>query len=151
MSVNACTDATDVSIEIFKYDVSVLRENRMVDRGGRKRLLELWPQLYHPRPYYMLQCELLCVPTSESGFFQWIWILPVGLDFASGSGLTVGLDLITPWAPCCIMWSTHNHSINYNTHYFSYMFVLFHQYLGLLCNSWHKYRCMSLFYWHIHV
>ncbi len=43
---------------------------------------------------YMLQCELLCV-----------WILPVGLDFASGSGLCqwvwnlpVGLDMKTPWA-----------------------------------------------------
>ncbi len=34
----------------------------------------------------MLQCELLCVPTSGSGFYQWVWILSVGLDFASGSG-----------------------------------------------------------------
>ncbi len=29
---------------------------------------------------------------------QWVWILPVGLDFASGSGLPVGLDMKTPWA-----------------------------------------------------
>ncbi len=34
----------------------------------------------------MLQCELLCVPTSGSGFYQWVWILSVGLDFTSGSG-----------------------------------------------------------------
>ncbi len=46
----------------------------------------------------MLQYELLCVPTSGSGFYQWVWILPVGLDFDSGSGLPVGLDMITPWA-----------------------------------------------------
>ncbi len=26
------------------------------------------------------------------------WILQVGLDFASGSGLPVGLDMKTPWA-----------------------------------------------------
>ncbi len=26
---------------------------------------------------------------------QWVWILPVGLDFASVSGLPVGLDMIT--------------------------------------------------------
>ncbi len=36
--------------------------------------------------YYMLQCELLCVPNSRSGFYQWVWILPVGLDFTNGSG-----------------------------------------------------------------
>ncbi len=36
----------------------------------------------------MLQCELLC-PN------QWVWILPVGLNFASGSGLPVGLDMNT--------------------------------------------------------
>ncbi len=36
--------------------------------------------------YYVLQCELLCVPTSGSGFYQWVCILSVGLDFASGSG-----------------------------------------------------------------
>ncbi len=29
---------------------------------------------------------------------QWVWILPVGLDFAGGSGLPVGLDMKTPWA-----------------------------------------------------
>ncbi len=46
----------------------------------------------------MLQCELLCVPTSGSRFYQWVWTLPVGLDFASGSGLPVGLDMKTPWA-----------------------------------------------------
>ncbi len=46
----------------------------------------------------MLECELLCVPTSGSGFYQWVWILPVGLGFASGSGLPVGLDMKTPWA-----------------------------------------------------
>ncbi len=49
--------------------------------------------------YYVLQCELLCVPTSGSGFYQWVQILPVGLDFASGSGYedTIGQT------PCCIM------------------------------------------------
>ncbi len=36
--------------------------------------------------YYVLQCELLCVPISGSGFCQWVWILPVGLDMK------------TPWA-----------------------------------------------------
>ncbi len=41
----------------------------------------------------MLQCEQLCVPTSGSGFYQWVWILPVGLEFASGSGMQVGLDM----------------------------------------------------------
>ncbi len=46
----------------------------------------------------MLQCELRCVPTSGSEFYQWVWILPVGLDFTSGSGLPVGLDMKTPWA-----------------------------------------------------
>ncbi len=46
----------------------------------------------------MLQCELLCFPTSGSGFYQWVWILPVVLDVASGSGLPVGLDMKTPWA-----------------------------------------------------
>ncbi len=46
----------------------------------------------------MLQCELLCVPTSGSGFCQWVLILPVGLDFASRSGLPVGLDMKTPWS-----------------------------------------------------
>ncbi len=30
--------------------------------------------------YYVLQCELLCVPTSGSGVYKWVWILPVGLD-----------------------------------------------------------------------
>ncbi len=46
----------------------------------------------------MLQCELLCVPSSRSGFNQWVCILPVGLDFSSGSRLPVGLDVKTPWA-----------------------------------------------------
>ncbi len=46
----------------------------------------------------MLQCELLCVTTSRSGFYQLVWILPVSLDFASGSGLPVGLDMKTSWA-----------------------------------------------------
>ncbi len=36
--------------------------------------------------YYVLQCELLCVPTSGSGFYQWVWIL------------LVNLDMKTPWA-----------------------------------------------------
>ncbi len=43
--------------------------------------------------YYVLQCELFCVPTSGSGFCQWVWIAngsgyenPMGLDFISGSG-----------------------------------------------------------------
>ncbi len=63
--------------------------------------------------YYMLQCELLCVPTSGSGFYlwsgfcQWVWILSVGLDFASGSGYENPMSQ----TPCCIMWSTHNHGI----------------------------------------
>ncbi len=48
--------------------------------------------------YYVLQCDLLCVATSRSGFYQWVWILSVGLDFTSGSGLPVGLDMKTPWA-----------------------------------------------------
>ncbi len=48
--------------------------------------------------YYVLQCELLCVPTSVSGFYQWVWILAVVLDFISGSGLSVGLDMKTPGA-----------------------------------------------------
>ncbi len=30
--------------------------------------------------------------TSGSGFCQWVWILPVALDFP------VGLDMKTPWA-----------------------------------------------------
>ncbi len=47
----------------------------------------------------MLQCELLCVPTSGSGFYLWVWILSVGLDFASGSGFASGgLYMKTPWA-----------------------------------------------------
>ncbi len=52
--------------------------------------------------YYMLQCELLCVSTSGSGFYQWVWILPEELDFASGCGYEdpMGQTL------CCIMWST---------------------------------------------
>ncbi len=48
--------------------------------------------------YYVLQCEIFCVPTSGSGFYKWVWILSVGLDFASGSGIQVGLDMKTPWA-----------------------------------------------------
>ncbi len=39
----------------------------------------------------MLQWELLCVPTRGSGFYQWVWILSVGLD------LPVGLDMKPPW------------------------------------------------------
>ncbi len=50
--------------------------------------------------YYVLQCELLCVPTSGSGFFQWVWI-------ASGPGYENPMGQ----TPCCIMWSTHNHGI----------------------------------------
>ncbi len=30
--------------------------------------------------------------------YQWVWILPVGVDFTSGSGLPVSLDMKTPWA-----------------------------------------------------
>ncbi len=48
--------------------------------------------------YYVLQCELLCLPTIMSGFYQWVWILPVDLDFASGSGLPVSLDMKTAGA-----------------------------------------------------
>ncbi len=63
--------------------------------------------------YYVLQCELLCVQTSESGFYQWVWILlpsigelapesrilQVGLDFASGSGYENPMGQ----TPCYIM------------------------------------------------
>ncbi len=52
----------------------------------------------------MLQCELLCVPTSGSGFYQWFWILAVSLDFASGSGLPEDLDMKTPWARLPALW-----------------------------------------------
>ncbi len=37
-----------------------------------------------------------------------VWILPVGLDFASGSGYENPMGQ----TPCCIMWSTHNNGIN---------------------------------------
>ncbi len=46
----------------------------------------------------MLQCELLCAPTSGSGYYKWVWILSVGLDFAGGLDLPAGLDMKTPWA-----------------------------------------------------
>ncbi len=46
---------------------------------------------------------------SRSGFYQWVWILPVGLDFTSGSGfcqwvwiLPVGLDCQWVW-----IWQPH--------------------------------------------
>ncbi len=43
---------------------------------------------------------------------QWIWILPVGLDFASGPGLPVDLDMKTPWARLpAISCDSHNHGI----------------------------------------
>ncbi len=48
--------------------------------------------------YYVLQCELLCVPTngldftSGSGFCQWVWI-------ASGSVYEKPMGQ----TPCCIM------------------------------------------------
>ncbi len=45
-----------------------------------------------------LRDKLLCVPACGSGFYQWVWILQVCLDFASGSGLPVDLDMKTPWA-----------------------------------------------------
>ncbi len=53
----------------------------------------------------MLQCELLRIPTSGSGFYQWVWILPVGLDFASGSGFASGFGYENPMGqtPYCIM------------------------------------------------
>ncbi len=53
----------------------------------------------------MLQCELLCVPTSGSGFYQLVWILSVSLDFASGSGFSSGPGYENPMGqtPCCIM------------------------------------------------
>ncbi len=53
----------------------------------------------------MLQCELLCVLTSGSGFYQWVWILSVGLDFASGSGFSSESGYENPMGqtPCCIM------------------------------------------------
>ncbi len=50
--------------------------------------------------YYMLQYELLCVPTIWSVFYQWVWI-------SSGSGYENPMGQ----TPCCIMWSTHNHGI----------------------------------------
>ncbi len=46
--------------------------------------------------------------------------LPVGLDFTSGSGLPVGLDMKTPWAR---FRSTYNHGIIMGTqkhNYFSF-------------------------------
>ncbi len=53
----------------------------------------------------MLQCELLCVPTGGSGFYQWVWILSVGLDFASRSGFASGSGYENPMGqtPCYIM------------------------------------------------
>ncbi len=43
---------------------------------------------------------------------QWVRILAVGLDFASGSGLPVGLDMKTPWARLpAVSCDTHNHGI----------------------------------------
>ncbi len=50
---------------------------------------------------------------------QWVWILPVGLDFVSGSGFCLwvwiasgsGYEHPMDQTPCCIMWSTHNHGI----------------------------------------
>ncbi len=50
--------------------------------------------------YYVLQCELLCVPTSGSGFCQWVWILPVGLDFAASGA---GYEDLMGQTLCCIM------------------------------------------------
>ncbi len=44
--------------------------------------------------------------TSGSGFCQWVWI-------ASGSGYENPMGQ----TPCCIMWSTHNHGINWLTHW----------------------------------
>ncbi len=55
--------------------------------------------------YYVLQCELLCVPTSGSGFYQWVWIFASGSGFcqwvwiASGSGYENPMHQV----PCCIM------------------------------------------------
>ncbi len=53
----------------------------------------------------MLQCELLCVPTTGSGFYQWVWILSVVPDFASRSGFASGSGYENPMGqtPCCIM------------------------------------------------
>ncbi len=72
--------------------------------------------------YYMLQCELLCVPTSGSGFYQWVSILPVGLDMKT---------------PCA---TTHNHGIitNILSHYYSNPFFTSHHtqlYLPVVANS----------------
>ncbi len=66
----------------------------------------------------MLQCELLCVPTGGSGFCQWVWILPVGLDFASGSAFVSGSGYENPMSqtPCFIMWSTNNHGIIWHSY-----------------------------------
>ncbi len=49
--------------------------------------------------YYMLQCELLCVPTSVSGFYQWVWIFVSGSGFASRSGY----ENLMGQTPYCIM------------------------------------------------
>ncbi len=46
--------------------------------------------------------------TSGSGFYQWVWILLVCLEFASGSRFEDPMGQ----TPCYIMWSTHNHGMN---------------------------------------
>ncbi len=55
--------------------------------------------------FYMLQSELLCVPTSGSGFYQWVWIVSVGLYFASASRFASGSGYENPMSqtPYCIM------------------------------------------------
>ncbi len=56
----------------------------------KTRLQFLYIMCYHVN-YFVSQ-------PSVSGFCQWVWILQVGLDVASGSGLPAGLDMKTPWA-----------------------------------------------------
>ncbi len=48
--------------------------------------------------YNVLQRELLCIPTSGSGLYQWVWILSVCLEITNGFGLPVDLDMKTPQA-----------------------------------------------------
>ncbi len=56
--------------------------------------------------------------SSGSKFYQWVWVLSMGLDFASGSGFVSGSGYENPMGQtlCCIMWSTHNHGITPHTY-----------------------------------
>ncbi len=91
-----------------------------------ERLLELWPQLYHPRLQVFLcngfikftyinkilmktRLQFLYITCYNVNYFV---SQPVGLDFASGSRY----ENLMGQTPCCIMWSTHNHGINIKDH-----------------------------------